>query len=153
MLAALRNRVFFTLDEANAAIRELVAAVDARPLTTNRTLTRRRLFEEQEKPLLMPLPAEPFVIGRWFRYKLAPDYHVSIEGVAYSVSACVRVWSTKPFSKLAKGRKWPAGKLTMIDVPALKEPSRRGSEPSVCANVVTSDWPRHLCRESLPPLP
>ncbi|WP_407697022.1 Mu transposase domain-containing protein [Skermanella mucosa] len=25
------------------------------------------------------------MIGRWFRYKLAPDYHVSIEGVAYSV--------------------------------------------------------------------
>jgi hypothetical protein len=63
VLAALRNRVFFTLDEANAAIRELVAAVNARPLTTNRTLTRRRLFEEQEKPLLKPLPAEPFVIG------------------------------------------------------------------------------------------
>ena len=33
----------------------------------------------------MPLPTEPFVIGRWSRYKLAPDYHVSIEGVAYSV--------------------------------------------------------------------
>jgi hypothetical protein len=77
--------VFFTLDEANAAIRELVAAVNARPLTTNRTLTRCTLFEEQEKPLLKPLPAEPFVIGRWSRYKLAPDYHVSVEGVAYSV--------------------------------------------------------------------
>ena len=25
------------------------------------------------------------MIGRWFRYKLAPDYHVSIEGVAYLV--------------------------------------------------------------------
>jgi len=85
VLAALRHRVFFTLDEANAAIHELVAAVNARPLTTDRTLTRRQLFEEQEKPLLKPLPAEPFVIGRWFRYKLAPDYHVSVEGVAYSV--------------------------------------------------------------------
>ena len=85
VLAALRNRMFFTLDEANAAMAEAVAAVNARPLTTNRTLTRRRLFEEQEKPLLKPLPAEPFVIGRWYRYKLAPDYHVSIEGVAYSV--------------------------------------------------------------------
>src|SRR6185503_15188791 len=69
VLAALRNRVFFTLDEANAAIRELLAAVNARPLTTDRTLTRRMLFEDQEKPLLMPLPAEPFVIGRWSRYK------------------------------------------------------------------------------------
>jgi hypothetical protein len=24
------------------------------------------------------------VVGRWERYKLSPDYHVSIEGVAYS---------------------------------------------------------------------
>src|SRR4051812_2603141 len=63
VLAALRNRVFFTLDEANAAMRELLAAANARPLTTDRTLTRRMLFEEQEKPLLKPLPAEPFVIG------------------------------------------------------------------------------------------
>ena len=40
VLAALRNRVFFTLDEANAAIREMLTAVNARPLTTDRTLTR-----------------------------------------------------------------------------------------------------------------
>ncbi len=85
VLAALRNRVFFTLDEANAAIRDLIAAVNARPLTSAKTLTRRRLFEDQEKPRLKPLPAEPFVIGRGSRYKLAPDYHLSIEGVAYSV--------------------------------------------------------------------
>jgi hypothetical protein len=30
----------------------LLAAVNARPLTTDRTLTRRMLFEDQEKPLL-----------------------------------------------------------------------------------------------------
>ena len=84
MLAALRNRVFFTLDEANAAIRELLAAVNARPLTTDRMLTRRMLFEQQEKPLLKPLPAEPFVIGRWSRYKLAPDYHETFLYMAMS---------------------------------------------------------------------
>jgi hypothetical protein len=54
------------------------------------------------------------------------------------VSACVRVRSMKPFSKLAKCRKWPTGKLTMIDVPASKEPSRRGSEPSVCVEGTLS---------------
>ena len=30
--------------------------------------------------------AEPFEIGRWSRYKVPPDYHLVIEGVAYSVS-------------------------------------------------------------------
>jgi hypothetical protein len=73
VLVALRNRVFFTLDEANA-----------RPLTTDRTLTRRTLFGEREKPLLKPLPAELFVIGRWSRYKLAPDYHETFLYMAMS---------------------------------------------------------------------
>lgn len=31
------------------------------------------------------LPPEPFEIGRWCRHKVPPDYHVVIEGVAYSV--------------------------------------------------------------------
>lgn len=85
VLAALRNRVLFTLDEANAAIRDLLAAVNARPLSTDKTLSRQGLFEQHERPQLRPLPAEPFVIGRWSRSKVAPDYHVTVEGVAYSV--------------------------------------------------------------------
>jgi transposase len=85
VLAAVRNRVFFTLDEANAVIRDLLAAVNARPLTTDKSLSRQLLLEQHEKPHLKPLPAEPFVIGRWYRYKVAPDYHISLEGVAYSV--------------------------------------------------------------------
>jgi hypothetical protein len=51
----------------------------------DKSLSRRMLFEQHERPHLKPLPAEPFVIGRWYRYKVAPDYHVVIEGVAYSV--------------------------------------------------------------------
>lgn len=46
VLAVLRNCVFFTLDEADTAIQELIAAVNARPLTTNKALTRRMLFGE-----------------------------------------------------------------------------------------------------------
>jgi hypothetical protein len=34
---------------------------------------------------LRPLPPEPFVIGRWSRLKVPPDYHVGVDGVAYSV--------------------------------------------------------------------
>jgi hypothetical protein len=56
-----------------------------RPLSADSTLTRARLFEAHEKPLLQALPSEPFEIGRWYRYKVPSDYHVVIEGVAYSV--------------------------------------------------------------------
>jgi len=76
--------MFFSLDELNAAMAEKLRELNARPLSADKTLTRAKLFEDHEKPLLKPLPPEPFVVGRWERYKLSPDYHVSIEGVAYS---------------------------------------------------------------------
>ena len=63
---------------------EKLSDLNARPLSADKTLTRAKLFEEREKPLLKGLPAEPFVVGRWERYKLGPDYHVRIDGVAYS---------------------------------------------------------------------
>ena len=71
VLAPLRNRTFFSLDELNAAMAETQRS-NARPLSADKTLTRAKLFEEHEKPLLKALPAEPFVVGRWERYKLAP---------------------------------------------------------------------------------
>ena len=85
VLAPLRNRTFFSLDELNAAMAEKLAELNSRPLSADATQTRTRLFEEHEKPKLKKLPSEPFVIGRWQRFKLGSDYHVCIEGVAYSV--------------------------------------------------------------------
>jgi hypothetical protein len=84
VLAPLRNRTFFSLDELNAAMAEKLSDLNTRPLSADKALTRAKLFEECEKPLLRRLPAEPFVVGRWERYKLGPDYHVRIDGVAYS---------------------------------------------------------------------
>ena len=84
VLAPLRNRVFFSLDDLNRAIRQELAVLNDRPLSADSTLSRTRLFETPEKPLLKALPPEPFEIGRWCRHKVPPDYHVVIEGVAYS---------------------------------------------------------------------
>jgi len=85
VLAPLRNRTFFGLDELNAAMAEKLAELNNRPLSADKTLTRAKLFEEYEKPKLKRLPSEPFTIGRWLRFKLGSDYHVCVEGVAYSV--------------------------------------------------------------------
>jgi hypothetical protein len=71
-------------DDLNRAIRWRLS-VEHRPLSADSTLTRAKLFEAHEKPLLKALPPEPFEIGRWCRHKVPPDYHVVIEGVAYSV--------------------------------------------------------------------
>ena len=65
--------MFFSLNELNAAMAEKLSELNARPLSADKTLTRAKLFEEHEKPLLKQLPPEPFVVGRWERYKLSPD--------------------------------------------------------------------------------
>jgi len=84
VLAPLRNRQFFSLDALNAAIAEQLAALNDRPLSADAAQTRASVFATHEKPKLRALPCEPFAIGRWQRFKLASDYHVSIDGVAYS---------------------------------------------------------------------
>jgi hypothetical protein len=85
VLAPLRHRTFFSLDELNVAIAEKFSELNNRPLSADSTQTRASLFTEHEKPKLKTLPNEPFEIGRWQRFKLGNDYHVRIDGVAYSV--------------------------------------------------------------------
>lgn len=64
VLAALRHRTFFSLAEANAAIRERLAWLNARPF---RKLpgSRASLFAELDRPALRPLPAVPYEFAVW----------------------------------------------------------------------------------------
>ena len=84
VLAPLRNRQFFSLDELNAAIAEKLFELNNRPLSADSTQTRASVFKEHEQPKLRALPCEPFIVGRWQRFKLGSDYHIRIDGVAYS---------------------------------------------------------------------
>ena len=53
--------------------------------------SRRALFEELERPALVPLPDEPFAYAEWKRCRVGLDYHVEIGRHHYSVpSALVR---------------------------------------------------------------
>ena len=82
--AALRNRTFFSLAEANAAIRERVAWLNARPfkkLDGSRT----SLFAELDKPALRPLPERAYEYATWKGAKVSIDYHVEWERHYYSV--------------------------------------------------------------------
>ncbi len=85
VLAVLRDRVFATLAEARAAVVELVRQVNDDPLTSQPSTTRRELFTTIERPTLKALPPAAFVIGSWARFKVPESYHVTVEGMAYSV--------------------------------------------------------------------
>ena len=84
IVARLRNRRFFSLDELNAAIRELVAALNER-VTRHLGASRRQLFEDLERPALKPLPATPYVYAEWQERTVGLDYHVEVDGHHYSV--------------------------------------------------------------------
>jgi len=84
IVAALRHRTFFSLAELNAAIGELLEHLNSRRF---RKLpgSRRTLFETLDKPALRPLPVTPYVFAEWKRARVNIDYHISLDGHAYSV--------------------------------------------------------------------
>src|SRR6266699_1488065 len=84
ILARLRNRCFFSLAELNRAIAELVVDLNARPMR-RLGVSRRDLFLELDSPALKALPAEPYEYAEWRVRRVAPDYHVDIDGHYYSV--------------------------------------------------------------------
>jgi transposase len=85
ILAALRNRTFFSLAELNAAIRELLVKLNNRPF---KKLSGNRMsrFLTIDKPALRPLPAVAFEYAEWeIKRRSGIDYHVEIDGHYYSV--------------------------------------------------------------------
>ena len=84
ILAALRHRTFFSLAELNAAIRELLERLNARPFK-KLPGSRRTHFEQVDRPALRPLPAAPYVYAEWKKARVHIDYHVEVDGHYYSV--------------------------------------------------------------------
>ena len=77
MLARLRNRRFFSLHELNAAIREIVADLNAK-IMRKLGVSRNELFAEIDRSALKALPTAPYQYAEWKKCWVAPDYHVEI---------------------------------------------------------------------------
>jgi len=84
ILARLRNWTFFSLAELNRAIRDLLDELNNRPMR-HLGHSRRELFESLDKPVLAPLPGQPYEFARWKKARVHIDYHVSFEKHYYSV--------------------------------------------------------------------
>lgn len=83
-LLALRKRRFMSLEEFNKALIAQVMAINSRPFQ-KRAGSRESVFLAQEKPLLIPLPANPYEIVTRKEVTVNFNYHVSFDGVWYSV--------------------------------------------------------------------
>ena len=83
VIAALRNRQFFSLAELNEAISEKLYEFNHKPFQKKEG-SRASLFEE-EKPFLRSLPAEPYELSQWKIATVGPNYHISVDKMNYSV--------------------------------------------------------------------
>ena len=75
---------FYTLGEFNGFCSEKVSWLNSRPFSA-KDGSRRELFDREEREHLLPLPRERYEICEWRSAKVAPDYHVTVDYMRYSV--------------------------------------------------------------------
>ena len=84
IIARLRDRKFYSLAEANAAITARVAEINARPFQ-KLDGSRQLLFEQADRPALRPLPATRYEFATWHKARVNIDYHIVADRHYYSV--------------------------------------------------------------------
>ena len=83
IMACLRNRVFFGLEELNAAIGELLVKLNNRPFQ-KLDGCRRSAFESIDRPAMKALPATRWQYVEHKQARVNIDYHVELDGRLYS---------------------------------------------------------------------
>ena len=84
IVACLRNRRFYSLDELNEAIAEMLERLNARPFVKLEGC-RRSAFESLDRPAMRPLPATRYELAAWKKARVNIDYHVEYDHRVYSV--------------------------------------------------------------------
>ena len=84
ILAALRDRRFFSFEDLNKAIVEKLDKFNAKPFQ-KRKGSRLSAFHEEEKEFLMPLPASPYETAVWSTATIQPDHLITVRDCKYSV--------------------------------------------------------------------
>ncbi len=112
ILAALRNHTFFSIDELNAAIGELLEWLNNRKFKKLPT-TRRELFEKLDRPALKPLPPRHYPFVEWKTARVNIDYHIEVDHHLYSVpyqlvSRWMSAWDRRWWKCSTRTGGWPA---------------------------------------------
>ncbi len=84
IMARLRHETFYSLEDLNRRIKELLSSLNDRPFKKIEG-TRRGLFEQVDRPALNPLPQKPYEYAQFYHRKVTPDYHIEHEGHFYSL--------------------------------------------------------------------
>ncbi|WP_235911117.1 IS21 family transposase, partial [Heliobacterium mobile] len=84
IIAALRNQKFFSLRELNDAIFEKLEIFNRKPFQ-KKPGSRHSVFTEEEKVMLLPLPAAPYELAVWKIATVQFNYHITVDKMNYSV--------------------------------------------------------------------
>ena len=84
IMAKLRHQAFFTLASLNQAIAFLLDDLNQRPFK-KLPGTRRSQFEQLDKPVLRPLPTQPYQYTEIKQARVHIDYHIEYDKHYYSV--------------------------------------------------------------------
>lgn len=82
--ASLRNQQFFSIKELNKAILIKLDEFNEKPFQ-KKPGSRKSSFLEEEKGLLLPLPASPYELAAWSTATVQYDYHIIVDKNHYSV--------------------------------------------------------------------
>jgi transposase len=83
ILAALRNRTFYSLQELNGAIAELLVRLNNKTMRHVKK-SRRELYEQLDRPALKSLPEARYEFAEWKKCRLNIDYHIEFDDHYYS---------------------------------------------------------------------
>jgi transposase len=84
ILGRLRHQTFFSIEEANRAIAEMVTRINIHVMRRLK-VCRKDLFESVEKPVLRSLPESDYEFAEWRLARVNIDYHVEAANYLYSV--------------------------------------------------------------------
>lgn len=85
ILAALRMRKFFSVEELNEEILKRLEELNTK-FTNRYPTSRKNLFETLDKPALIPLPNIAYLFSQWkYGVRVPNDYHVDYKEHFYSV--------------------------------------------------------------------
>ena len=86
ILFRLRKRVFYSLDELNVAIKELLVDLNNRPFQ-KMAGSRKSLFDSIERKVLQPLPEKQFEYTEFHKVRIGPDGRFTVHACTYSAPA------------------------------------------------------------------
>jgi transposase len=84
IIAKLRNRQFFDINEMNAAIRKELDRFNHNEFQ-KREGSRYSVFIEEELPFMQPLPQYPYEFAQWKTATVQLNYHIAVDCQNYSI--------------------------------------------------------------------